>query len=107
MVTIQNIKHNLQHQIQLTMRQTLRSIILIILLGNQAFAQGTVTGVIKDDQGTPVVHATVLLKGTNVYAVADSNGQFNIAAGKELPFSLLINFVGYKTQEVRVSELTD
>lgn len=89
------------------MRQTLRSIILIILLGNQAFAQGTVTGVIKDDQGTPVVHATVLLKGTNVYAVADSNGQFNIAAGKELPFSLLINFVGYKTQEVRVSELTD
>src|SRR5690606_30259857 len=72
-----------------------------------AHAQGVVEGVIKDRQGTPVPGATVIIEGTEVYAVSDANGHFSIEAPKELPISLQIKSVGYKSQEVQIYELLD
>jgi len=89
------------------MKQILRFFIPIIFLSTSAFAQDVVTGVITSADGTPLMGATVLIKGTTTSAVADSNGQFSIAAPKKLPFTLLINFVSFKPQEVEVYELTD
>lgn len=89
------------------MRQIIRFIIPILLLGNAVSAQNVVTGVIKDTEGIPLAAATVEVKGTTVYAVADADGQFNIATGEKLPLSLLIRFVGYQPQEVQIPELPD
>ncbi len=89
------------------MRQILRFFIPIIFIGTSAFAQGIVTGVIKSADGTSLVGATVVIKGTSAYAVADADGQFSIAAPAKLPFTLLINSVSYKSKEVEVYELTD
>lgn len=89
------------------MRKSILLIVPIFLLTKAVFAQGVVTGIIKDSEGVAVPGATVLIKGTNISAIADTNGQFSIAAQKELPFSLLIRSVGYKEQEVEVYELPD
>ena len=51
--------------------------------------------------------ATVTVKGTSIYAVADGNGNFSIKASKDLPFTLLFNLVGYKTHELEIYELPD
>ncbi len=88
------------------MRKILQLIVLI-LLGQAAFAQSPIKGVVKDGDGAPLVGATVVIKGTTVSAVADARGQFSIAPGKDLPFSLLISLVGYKTHEVQIYELPD
>lgn len=64
-----------------------------------------VNGTILDENGEPLVGATVYIKGTSTYAVTDIQGQFIIASKKELPFSLQVNSVGYKPQEIEVYEL--
>jgi iron complex outermembrane receptor protein len=89
------------------MKQILRFFIPIIFISTSTFGQDVVTGVIKSSDGTPLPGATVSINGTTTHAVADTNGQFSIAAPKKLPFTLLINFVSYKPQEVEVYELTD
>jgi iron complex outermembrane recepter protein len=87
------------------MRQFLRVIIPILFVGSSAFAQTAVKGLIKDSDGATVIGATVQIIGTTVYAVSDASGQFNIAAPKELPFTIRVNSVGYKAQEVEIFEL--
>jgi iron complex outermembrane receptor protein len=90
-----------------TKRRLLLFFILpLMLVGSSAFSQGEVVGVVKDGDGVPVVGATVSIKGTNVFAVVDTNGQFSIAPPKELPFTIRINSVGYKHYEIEVYELS-
>ncbi len=62
---------------------------------------------VKDAEGTPIEGANVILKGTSVFVSTDASGSFSITAPKELPFSLQISLVGFKTQEVQVYEITD
>ena len=77
-----------------------------MLPGSLTFAQGTLKGVIKDTRGEYISYATVLIIGTNVYATADSIGQFSLQAAQKPPFSLRINSVGYLPQEVQISGLS-
>lgn len=67
----------------------------------------SINGVILDENKQPLVGATVSVKGTAVHAVTDIGGRFNITPKKELPFSLQVNSVGYKPQEIEVYELTE
>ncbi len=79
---------------------------LLMFISPTIFAQKQVSGTViggKDNQPLPGV--TVTVKGTNVAAVTDVNGQFsiNVPAGEN---TLAISSVGYGTQEVNVSSTT-
>jgi len=89
------------------MKKFLRLLIPIIFLGSTAFAQNVVTGTVKDGEGSPLVGATITIKGTTIYSVVDTNGKFSIPASKTFPFTLQINSVGYKSHELEVYELSD
>ena len=82
-------------------------IVPILIFSNLALAQSFIKGVITDGDGTPLPGATASIKGTGTFAVADVNGQFSIAAPATFPFTLRINSVGYKVQEIQVYEITD
>ena len=82
-------------------------LISLLFLAAQASAQDVVRGVIKNADGIPLTGATVSIKSSVASAVADANGEFKITAPQTTPFTLLINFVSYKLQEVEVYELTD
>ena len=59
----------------------------------------TCRGVIIDSQGEPVIGASILVKGTTTGTITDMDGNFeinNVRRGA----TLVISFVGYKTQEV-------
>lgn len=60
----------------------------------------TVTGVVVDSEGEPLIGATVLVKGTNTGAATDIEGRFSIKAapGQELQ----ISYVGYQTLVYKV-----
>jgi iron complex outermembrane recepter protein len=49
--------------------------------------------------------AVVSLKGTNVYAVTDTNGRFSLAVRSGFPVTVSVNSVGFLSQELVVSEL--
>lgn len=89
----------------MTMRQIIGSIIIIMLIVNVSFAQGIVSGDIKNIEGVPLAGATVVIKGTNITTAADTNGHFNIIAHNGLPISIVIRFLGYLPQEIQIDKL--
>ena len=60
----------------------------------------TVTGQVLDENGEPIIGATVSVKGANVNAVTDFDGRFSINASQGA--SLIVSYVGYGTREVLV-----
>ena len=64
------------------------------------FAQtATVSGVVKDDTGEPVIGAGVLVKGTTLGTITDIDGHFSFRAD-DLNGVLVVSFVGIETQEI-------
>ena len=64
-------------------------------------AENTIKGQVLDENGEPLIGATVTVKGTNVVTVTDLDGNFEIAApaGSTLQFS----YLGFKTKELRAA----
>jgi len=75
----------------------------LISPGYLAFGQTqTITGTVSDQQGQPVIGATVIVKGTTAGTLTDINGQYtlpNVAPDATIAFS----FVGFVSQEVAVA----
>src|SRR4051812_35604612 len=88
------------------MIKKLQLIIPFLLWASVSVAQN-VTGVVKNGEGEAIVGATVVVKGTKLYAVTDVQGQFSLAPPKEIPFSIVISSTGFKPQNVQVFELSD
>ncbi|MFA6361180.1 MAG: carboxypeptidase-like regulatory domain-containing protein, partial [Dysgonamonadaceae bacterium] len=65
------------------------------------FAQTLVTGSVVDDNGEPVIGASILIKGTGQGTITDIDGSFtiNVPAGSN---TLVVSYVGLITQEVAV-----
>ena len=74
------------------------SIAVAILFSLGAFAQRVISGTLKSPTGEPLSGASVTIKGTKKYTVADAKGTFTIDAPEGS--TLVISFVGYKTKEV-------
>lgn len=62
-----------------------------------------VKGVVKDSKG-PVAGASVIVKDTTHGTVTDADGQFQISAAPDA--TLIVNFLGYKNEEVTVNNRT-
>ncbi|MBB4044789.1 TonB-linked SusC/RagA family outer membrane protein [Bacteroides reticulotermitis] len=65
--------------------------------------QLTVKGVIEDANKEPIIGASVIEKGTTNGTISDFDGKYllNVKPGS----TLLISFVGYKTQEVKATAI--
>lgn len=66
----------------------------------------TVTGSVKNTSGESVPGVTILVKGTTIGTITDSNGNYtleNFTSGSTLVFS----FVGMKTQEIKTAGKTN
>ena len=61
----------------------------------------TVKGLVVDANGEPIIGASVLLKGTTNGTITDIDGNFTLQGVKA--GTLVISYIGYKTQEVVVS----
>lgn len=62
-----------------------------------------VTGkVISDEDGLPVVGASILVKGTTVGTVTDIDGNFTLTNVPSSAKTLVVSFIGMQTQEVAV-----
>ena len=89
------------------MKKTLLFIFSFLLLTSYTFAQRTITGIIKSANGDLVPRATVVIRGTNLSAIADDNGGFSITSKHEPPFYLQVSSVGYKRQDFQILNYQD
>ncbi len=60
-----------------------------------------VSGVVSDENGDPLLGASVFVKGTNIGTITDLDGSYSIDAGPNA--FLIFSFVGYRVQEVPVA----
>jgi len=63
--------------------------------------QSTITGVVNDENGSPLPGASVVVKGTTDGAVTDFDGNYSISADANA--TLIFSYVGYSTQEISVN----
>jgi len=78
--------------------------IFLLLAFTTSYAQN-IEGIVKTNENTPLEAANVVIKGTTSNATTDQNGKFTIDAKGKLPFTLLVQYVGYKTTEIEVTAL--
>lgn len=101
-----NTNFFISNTMSMSTTKTLRLLIIPMLLwANFILAQDQLTGTVQAKDGTPLIGATVVIKGTNLYTVADIDGKFTLAAKKELPFVVRISSVGFIPQELEVTSL--
>jgi len=61
----------------------------------------TINGVVSDQQGNPLIGATVLAKGTSVGTATDIDGSFSLDVSDAVTH-LLISYTGFTTQEYEI-----
>jgi TonB-linked SusC/RagA family outer membrane protein len=68
-------------------------------LSTATWAQSRLTGTITDDQGEPIIGATIVVQGSKKGATSDLSGHFSIS---DLPDHcvLQVTYVGFKTQTI-------
>jgi iron complex outermembrane receptor protein len=80
------------------MFRVLLTIVTGLLLSAEVMAQQlTVSGIVKDGTGEPVIGANVLVKGTTNGTITDFDGNFRLEAKKGDIIS--VSFIGYQSQE--------
>lgn len=86
----------------------MKSKLLLMMIIFQVFQvvaqQGrTIVGTIKDNLNRPISNASILIKGSNIGAVSDGGGNFEIKISGATA-TLIFSAVGYEDQEVNVGE---
>ncbi len=74
----------------------------IFLVASQLFAAGDVNcrGRVVDEQGEPVIGATITVPGTKAGAATDIDGQFSIKVSNNAK-EISIRYIGYKSKTVK------
>ena len=61
----------------------------------------TITGIVKDKEGEPVIGANVLEKGTSNGVITNVDGEYTLKVKGTNPV-LIVSYIGYKSQEITV-----
>lgn len=69
------------------------------VLASHALQKKDVSGTVKDRNGLPIPGVSVVVKGTNVGIITDSDGKFTLQVAADAKI-LAFSFVGMKTQEI-------
>lgn len=83
------------------MKKLLFSFALILCCATITLAQRAITGKVTDQEGLPLIGASILVKGSSTGTVTDVDGNYslNIPSGTN---TLVISYTGFTTQELEV-----
>ena len=59
-----------------------------------------ITGTVVDENGEPIIGASVVVKGTTNGTITDFDGKFSLSGASG---TLVVSYIGYQTQEVAIS----
>jgi len=78
-------------------------VLIMSLLSFRTVYDYTITGKIVDEKGNPCANVTVLVKGTSNATSSANDGSFSIVIKSTSKAILIVSWVGYETQEVKVN----
>lgn len=79
------------------------ALIMSAWLSHHIHAQSSISGTIADANSTEaLIGVNVSVKGTNIGAISDVNGKYNLTAPADAT-TLIFSYVGYKTLEVPIA----
>ncbi|MBQ7210755.1 MAG: TonB-dependent receptor [Paludibacteraceae bacterium] len=76
------------------MRKLFSLVVVLFACSLSMFAQQTVSGIVVDTNGDPIIGAAISEVGTTSGTISDFNGQFTLQVAKDA--QLRISYVGYK-----------
>jgi iron complex outermembrane recepter protein len=80
------------------------SLLLFLGLWTMTNAQTMLTGSVSDDTKSPLIGATILVKGTLNGTTTDVNGKFALKISGALPVTLVISSIGYESIEMNATK---
>ena len=91
------------------MKKRLFTFLVVLTSALSALAQTTITGRIVDARtGEPLIGASLVPKSSKeLGAVTDVDGNFTLVTKVELPLTLSVQFIGYRSQEVDVYDASE
>lgn len=75
-----------------------------MMIGITSFSQNImkdIKGIVCDENGEPIIGASVMVKGTSNGTISDMDGNFNLSVPEKS--IIVVSFVGYKTQEIKTN----
>jgi iron complex outermembrane recepter protein len=82
----------------------LSATVFFLLVGSLVNAQSLVAGRVVDGANSdPLAGVNIIVKGKVVGTVTDTDGQFTLRITDNPPFALVFSFVGYRSQEVPIT----
>lgn len=78
---------------------------LMMAFATGLYAQTSVSGTITDENSVPLPGVSIVVKGTSNGTTTDTDGKFTLNVPGDA--TLVVSFIGYKTQEVPVGNRTD
>ncbi len=104
--SIKDVLDNMSSQLGLTYSQKGSYIVLSSYKAKEASVldvaqqKKTITGVVTDDMGEPIIGANVIEKGTTNGIITDMDGKFSLEIA---PGAIVqVSYIGYNTQEIKV-----
>lgn len=90
----------------MTKKTSIFLLLLLFFTGQQVFGQaGRITGTITEMNGSPILGASVLLKGTSIGTISDLDGKYSINVPDKNSI-LVFSYVGYEKQELKAGKQT-
>ncbi|WP_207422510.1 TonB-dependent receptor [Desertivirga brevis] len=96
------MKQVLQNQ-PLTFELVENMIVIKSISDQGATKDYTISGTVTDEKGEPLIGASVGIKGTTRAASTDVNGKFTIRVAGDQPVTLVVKYIGFKSQEYNVN----
>jgi len=85
-------------------KRALLPLLFLVCCASSLVAQTTISGTVKDTgTGEALGGVNIIVKGSIAGTISDKDGNFNLKVNQAPPFTIALSFVGYKTQEIEVS----
>lgn len=79
--------------------------LLILCAAISAVGQTRISGRVADAvSGETLAGVNILVKGRVIGTITDTNGEFNLTVSAAPPLTLVLSFVGYRSQEINIAE---
>jgi len=80
------------------------SILLFIGLTSSVFGQTKISGTVLDDKGESLAGVNILIKGRVIGTITDLNGKFSLTVSDNPPMTMVVSFIGFRTQEISITQ---
>lgn len=79
--------------------------VMTLFFASSTLAQTTISGTVKDGMtGETLAGVNIIVKGKVIGTTTDVDGKFSLKVNQEPPMTLVLSFVGYKTQELEITD---